>query len=414
MLTGNFGIFMKHDVLIFAVMTAVIVSGCSSDGDGGNDGGKPNEIAVTPEQKVVVESYADFSFDLLDEVVGMAEDGKNIIISPWGAANILSMLANGADADTRADILELESADIEAVNSTNKYLYDNLSSLTSKVQMSDSRALWTNAGYRIFDSFISPIEDYYYAVHKDFSNPVQLKRDIDDWAKSKSNGLIPALDVEVDNNTVFFLADMIYFKGMWREKFDRKDSKPGKFNNADGSVSDVTMMNNELTACFSSTDEYDCLKLDFAKGEYSMLVVLPAAGTDVRSLTRNLDVDDFDTSVAAGKFGWYEVPVTMPRFEADCKLNIDEVFAAMGLKSGWTGIAEGLNGAGIGALYIYQASRIAVDEEGATAATVTYTGMDTAVMFPHAEPFVVDRPFIYLLRENSTGVMLQMGVIERL
>lgn len=398
-------------------MTAAMLSGCSSDGDGGNDGGKPNEIAVTQEQQAVVESYACFSFDLLDEVVVMAEEGENIIVSPWGAANILSMLANGADADTRAsiaDMLELESDDMEAVNSTNKYLYDNLSSLTSRVQMRDSRALWTRTGYRFFDSFVSPIEKYYYAGHHDFSNPAQLKRDIDDWAKNKSNGLIPAFDIEVDDYTVFILADMIYFKGMWREKFDRKDSQPGKFNNADGSVSDVTMMNNELTACLSSTDEYDCLKLDFAKGEYSMLVVLPAAGTDVRSLARNLDEDDFDTDVAAGKFDWYEVPVSMPRFEADCKLDIYDVFASMGLKSGWTGIADGMNGAGPGALFIKQASKIVVDEDGATAASLTHTSMDTALPFPVAKPFVVDRPFIYLLRENSTGIMLQMGVIVRL
>lgn len=142
----------KFLLVSFAVMTAAMLSGCSSDGDGGNDGGKPNEIAVTQEQQAVVESYACFSFDLLDEVVVMAEEGENIIVSPWGAANILSMLANGADADTRAsiaDMLELESDDMEAVNSTNKYLYDNLSSLTSRVQMRDSRALWTRTGYRL-------------------------------------------------------------------------------------------------------------------------------------------------------------------------------------------------------------------------------------------------------------------------
>lgn len=223
----------KFLLVSFAVMTAAMLSGCSSDGDGGNDGGKPNEIAVTQEQQAVVESYACFSFDLLDEVVGMAEEGENIIVSPWGAANILSMLANGA-------------------------------------------------------------------------------------------------------------------------------------------------------------------------------------GTDVRSLARNLDEDDFDTDVAAGKFDWYEVPVSMPRFEADCKLDIYDVFASMGLKSGWTGIADGMNGAGPGVLFIKQASKIVVDEDGATAASLTHTSMDTALPFPVAKPFVVDRPFIYLLRENSTGIMLQMGVIVRL
>ena len=59
---------------------------------------------------------------------------------------------------------------------------------------------------------------------------------------------------------------------------------------------------------------------------------------------------------------------------------------------------------------------VQVDEEGTEAAAVTLIGLSDIATEPiEEEPFVmrVDRPFMFLIKENRSGTILFMGKIVR-
>lgn len=64
---------------------------------------------------------------------------------------------------------------------------------------------------------------------------------------------------------------------------------------------------------------------------------------------------------------------------------------------------------------LQQFTYVKVNEEGTEAAAVTVGGMDVAAPGPSMViPFYVDRPFIFLIKEKSTGVILFMGKVTKL
>jgi serpin B len=58
-----------------------------------------------------------------------------------------------------------------------------------------------------------------------------------------------------------------------------------------------------------------------------------------------------------------------------------------------------------------QKTFIRVDESGAEAATVSEHGMDTVNLPEALTVFRTNRPFLFVIQENSTGAILFMGKI---
>jgi len=59
---------------------------------------------------------------------------------------------------------------------------------------------------------------------------------------------------------------------------------------------------------------------------------------------------------------------------------------------------------------------IVVDEEGTEAAAATFaiTVLRMSYQIPNPEPFILDRPFIFLLRDKNTSINLFLGAVKKL
>ena len=62
---------------------------------------------------------------------------------------------------------------------------------------------------------------------------------------------------------------------------------------------------------------------------------------------------------------------------------------------------------------VKQKTFVDVNEDGTEAAAVTNVGISVTSL-PVRRPFVVDRPFVFVLRERLSGTILFMGKITRL
>ena len=58
---------------------------------------------------------------------------------------------------------------------------------------------------------------------------------------------------------------------------------------------------------------------------------------------------------------------------------------------------------------MFQVAKIKLDEQGTEAAAVTVIGMEKSSIPPVPTPFYANRPFLYLISEQSTGTIFFIG-----
>ena len=117
------------------------------------------------------------------------------------------------------------------------------------------------------------------------------------------------------------------------------------------------------------------------------------------------------------QFRRLEGGIVLPRFKVEYETLLNESLKALGM-----GIALDPSRADFGAMtrepaFISQVKHktfVEVNEEGTEAAAVTAIGL--AMAAPPTEPverfdMVVDRPFFFAIRDNTTGTVLFMGAI---
>ena len=63
---------------------------------------------------------------------------------------------------------------------------------------------------------------------------------------------------------------------------------------------------------------------------------------------------------------------------------------------------------------VIQATFVNVDEEGTEAAAVTVATMPNCVMPVRTLTFYINRPFVYIIREKTSGTILFMGKVRKL
>ncbi|MDE7397235.1 MAG: serpin family protein [Muribaculum sp.] len=187
------------------------------------------------------------------------------------------------------------------------------------------------------------------------------------------------------------------FKGKWKSRFEAVNTRPGVFHNADGSESVVPMMSQETSARIIYREGISAVFLDFADGEFTMQFVM----TDG-------DLNDFAENINSETLQYSDrnpVIVTLPKFDITATYDLKKALTEMGLK------ADVDDQSGSDGLAMYQDCKTIVDEDGAQAVSVSVASGDGC---PLTFTYTFDRPFIYIIKENSTGIIIQMGKVCRL
>ena len=146
------------------------------------------------------------------------------------------------------------------------------------------------------------------------------------------------------------------------------------------------------------TDTLQALELPYEGGDLSMVILLPNPGEDL--VLHPLEALEFNEM---------EVMVQLPKFKLEAEFYLGKTLAALGMPLAFSRQADFSGMTGKRDLFIDEVVHkafVEVNEEGTEAAAATSVGMRTTSMPPM---FEVNRPFLFLLRENSTGTMLFIG-----
>ena len=363
------------------------------------------------EKRVVQDN--DFAFGLLKKTMEFSKD-ENVFISPLSVSVAFGMARYGAAGSTKAGIetaLGMSGLSDDDLNEYYRVMQSTLPYVDSKTKLSIANSMWCREGFPVKQSFLDVNAANFNAYIKtmDFS-AAWAKDTINNWCSKKTNGLIKTiLEEPIPEEAMLYLVNAVYFKGLWAKKFDKDDTHEGTFKNEKNVYVPVNMMSMTDTFQYYADTKAQYLELPYGNKSFSMTIILPTGENTVSSVLEGLEAASL-TSVY-GKMHESKVMLQIPRFKVEAKYTLNDMLISMGMADAFSSSKADFSGISDIDLYISQVlhkTYITVDEDGTEAAAVTSIGFETTSM-PDYPMFYVNKPFIYLIRERSTGVILFIG-----
>jgi serpin B len=400
--------------------------------------GESKPIQLTQEQRVFVNDNNQFTLNFLKTVNETDRSSKSFIYSPLSITYALGMVNDAAIGKTEEELeqtLGFHQGGIKAVNDYCKKLIDGLPNVDNTATLNIANAIFLNKEYTLKNQFQKDMVTYYDAKAEalDFNASGTLGH-INGWCNDKTNGMIPSILDEVNPEMVSYLLNAIYFKADWASKFDQKNTKEDIFTTENGKTR-LPLMHQNVLIRYLKNDTYSAIEMPYGNGYWNMTVMLPEEGKTIDDVISYLAETGWSKDYIVGNMQYdhitatygarpYEVDLKLPRFETDSDTDKLEkgligLLEQMGIHLAFNSdFAEIPNMCENGNLYISmmrQKAKIKVSEEGSEAAAVTIAGANFTTSYPSEPPvypkatFYANRPFVYVIREQSSGVILFVG-----
>ncbi len=376
----------------------------------------PNLRVLSADEKTLIQTSNDFSFDLF-KAIHQAQGEENIFISPLSVDIALAMTLNGASGDTKTvmqQTLGVETLNVDEANKAVKDLTSLLLDMDKKVALSIANSIWFHDVFTLKNGFADMVETYYDGTIEglNFDDP-GTKDIINQWVAGKTQDKIQNLISQIKDSDVMMLVNAIYFKAAWQYEFDKDQTREASFTLENGNEVNVSMMFTEEAKVSRFKHElFQLVEIPYGNGQFNMVILLPNEGKSTRNVMEVLNNQNLK--------GWLAEADTLtpelylPKFKMKFKMNLKEPLTDMGMGLPFSEEAEfhGFFNENVGhKLFmdrVIHQSFIEVSEEGteAAAATAVAIGLESINL---DNIIRIDRPFIFLIRENHTGAVLFAG-----
>ena len=376
----------------------------------------PKSFTLTEAATQAIQSSNDFGIELFTKVA--ETDKKNLMLSPLSASTALTMLLNGCGGDTYTQLQGTlnypAGMTIGDINEAYKSLVDQLLKADPKVKLALANAIFYRNGFVVKQPFLSTMSNDYAATIDgfDFSAPSALTT-INKWANDNTAGKIPKVLDEISGDAVMFIMNALYFKGDWSYQFDKSETQERPFHPDGGSTVNVSTMKSEVGTRVFYGGNYKVVEMPYGRTNFTMVVVVPTEtlGTFYPSLTPQ--VWDEITSGLDEKDEFEKLIVYMPKFKFSYEKYLNDQLKSMGMVDAFSPSLANLSGITDGSVYVSfvkQDTFVEVDEEGTEAAAVTTIAIRDSM--PSQPPqFVIDKSFIFAIRERTTNTLLFIGQV---
>jgi serpin B len=368
------------------------------------------EAARVPE---LVAGNTSFALDLYH--VLMEDTEQNLLFSPYSLSVALAMTYAGARGETErqmAEALRLPAQDQvhPAFNALDQALAAR--GAQESVALAFANALWPQRGYPFLDAFLDLLAENYGAGLKalDFGQAEAARQQINGWASDETEERVQELLPEgaVDGETVLVLTNAVYFDAAWLNPFPEEATYKGGFKLLEGRQVGVPMMSQTTNLSYTQFDGVQAVELPYAGQELSMVVLVPDAGT-FESYASSLTADGVNAVLAALQPA--SVRLDLPKFSYDSGFALKQALTKLGITDAFTMEADFSGMDGAQELYVddvYHKAFIAVDEAGTEAAAASAVVMSRKGI-SRPQELIVNRPFIYLIRDIETEAILFLG-----
>ncbi|MDE6237034.1 MAG: hypothetical protein K2M45_04135 [Muribaculaceae bacterium] len=395
---------------------------CSSDSDSENND-SPRAIRLTAEQQQLSEKLHSYSIKLLSDIEKVNQEDTdlsgNAICSPLGTQIILSMIANGVYKDEQNGILDyLGTDDVELLNSLNMELLKQLPLVDKKVNFNLANALWINSFFNLkLNSDFNKIVTDNYQLHiqeDNFNdNNLQTLERINDWASLMSNGVINSYFSELNPNSLGIFLNALYLKANWAEEYFSKEDTSSQPFFGQNATNDVEMMKSDFFLTrYSNEEKFEYSKIPFGNEGFYMQIILPKekyTPLDILSTISSTDLKDINA-----KGDLVKLQLSIPKFNLSSSINISKVFDKLGLSAINSATFDMFESPVKGDVTYRQNNSFSIDEKGTEVASVSSADIGITAPLFDEKKLSLNRPFIFFIRESSTGTILLEGVINDL
>ena len=365
----------------------------------------------------VLEKSNVFAWKLLAATMA-ADPQANVLVSPLSASMALGMALNGAGGTTYDQMqatLGFEGSPLDTINLGYHGLMAHLPAADSAVSTQIANSAWHRDGFALEQDFLNAVRAFFDAeiAGLDFSNPAAADT-INQWVSEKTGGRIEEIvEPPIDNLTMLFLINAIYFKGPWKYEFDPEKTQDAPFHIAEGESQSMPMM--DLTAEFpyGYSGDLQIVELPFGEGAFAMTILVPGGKSTIDAEIESIDMARWQGMLDS--LSAREVRVVLPRFRVEYDRSLKEVLQSLGMTDAFLpGVADftGISGSSP-PLYISEVKQktfVEVAEEGAEGAAATSVEVGVTSLPPQV---IASRPFAYLIREGESGAILFAGVLRR-
>jgi serpin B len=375
----------------------------------------PNAAAL----RAAAASEAQFAVALYGELASAKDD---VAIAPSSIATVLGMIAAGAHGATEAQLdgalrVALPAAERDAGIGG---LARSFANRTRRgVTLGEVDQAWLQKGRSVLTPYADTLAGAYDAplATIDFDHAAAAAATINRWFGEHTHGKIKQLiDAgDLDPSTALVLTDAVYLDAKWAHGFDPKRTASDPFHLANGTVANVPTMH------MSSEDFEKGPSLGYAAGDGWNAVSLPYVGNELEmDVIVPDDLASFEAQLSAQLPGALaalrpaHVVVSMPRFDTRVQTDLVEPLQKLGIHDAFDANAADFSGIdGQHDLYVSDVMHevvVHVDESGTVAAGAT-AGIMRQSAAPIMQTVNVDKPFVYAVRDRTTGAILFLGSI---
>ena len=353
-------------------------------------------------------SETAFAISFFKNVNAVTPKAENVVVSPYSAAVALSMLAEGAQGQTR----------VELDNALGGMLYkaEDLGG-NDTVVVKSANSVWIDDNFSPRNRYVSLLEKDFdaFLTTLNFADPATLHA-INNWCSENTAGMITEILDRLDPSNVMVLINALYFNAPWENEFDPSMTSEQTFYGL-SKESKVKLMGQKGYFPYAEMNGFQMIQLPYEGMRYSMYVILPPEGSDLNKLIPKATETVFNSAVDALQM--QEVRIFLPRFKVETSMLLNKPLQNMGIRTAFTSAADFSGIAEMGPLVVDQVKQkcyVDVSEKGTEAAAVTAIQIRLTSARPVAKLPVmrVDRPFIFLIADTENQNVLFAGKIVNL
>lgn len=341
----------------------------------------------------------------------------NRVCSPLNVYMALAMLAEITDGDTRQEILAaLGSDDLEDLRTQAKAVWRSVYRQDGAVNSVLANSLWLDQGESFRQETVDRLaENDYASVYRGEMGSEELDKALRDWLDEQTGGLLKKAtkSAQFSPDTVLALASTVYFQSKWTEEFSKSNTREGTFHGLSGDTS-ADFLRSDGADTYYWGDGFAAYGKLLESGG-TMWFFLPDEGVTPEDLLAGEDV----FTLASDSSQWEDqarliVHVSIPKFDVFRQQTLTDALETMGISKVFNPAQADFSPISENALCLSQtdhAARLAIDEEGVTAAAYTLMDAAGAARPPEEEvDFRLDRPFLTMVTSQD-GLLLFAGIV---
>ena len=270
-------------------------------------------------------SQKGFALSFFKNIVATSDPSENILVSPYSAGVALSMVAEGAEGQTRTEFDEaLNGSLFKAVDLGNN----------DTVTVKSANSVWITDNFSVRNRFVGLLEKDFGAdvVNLNFADPATVKA-INNWCSENTEGKITEIVDRLSPSMVMMLINALYFNAPWADAFLESNTHDGVFHTASGDIQ-VPMMAKTDRMNYAEYQGAQMVELPYEGERYAMYVVLPPKGLSLDKMISYVNENLYEQAMSM--MTAQKVRLTLPKLKLETEMVLNKTLQHMGVKTAFT------------------------------------------------------------------------------